>query len=230
MALDPAAKVKLDGTLAGTLRGGRLDADLSLSGLGTEPLTARASLPATFALDPPLSRSADSASLSGKIAGPVDLAKVAQLAALDGTQLAGTLQAALDLSGTLQQPALDGTLAMDGGSVQDVASGLVLRELALRARAAGDRLTIEQLTASDPAGGTLQGRGGAAAARRRRPRLRRDPRRQEGARARQHPGRGGAVGHARRHRRPRQGAGARHSSRSTAPTSRSRTAPARPSR
>ena len=158
-ALDPAAKVKLDGKLAGTLRGGRLDADLSLSGLGNAPLTARASLPATLALDPPAFALSDSASLSGKVAGPVDLAKVAQLAALGGTQLAGTLQAALDLSGTLQQPALAGTLDLDGGSVQDVASGLVLRKLALRARAAGDRLSIEQLTASDPTGGTLQGSG-----------------------------------------------------------------------
>ena len=141
------------------MRGGRLDADLSLSGLGNAPLTARASLPATFALDPPAFALSDSASLSGKVAGPVDLAKVAQLAALGGTQLAGTLQAALDLSGTLQQPALAGTLDLDGGSVQDVASGLVLRKLALRARAAGDRLSIEQLTASDPTGGTLQGSG-----------------------------------------------------------------------
>ena len=49
---------------------------------------------------------------------------------------------------------------MAGGSVQDVASGLVLRKVDLRASAAGDRLTIDRLTASDPTGGTLSGKGG----------------------------------------------------------------------
>ena len=159
VALGPASAVRLDGKLLGTMRGGRLDADLSLSGLGATPLTARASLPASFALDPPAFALNDTANLSGKIAGPIDLARVAQLAAMGGTQLAGTLQTALDLSGTIRQPGLTGTLTMDGGSVQDVASGVVLRQLVLRARAANDRLTIEQLTATDPTGGTLSGKG-----------------------------------------------------------------------
>ena len=154
-ALDPAAKVKLDGKLTGTLRGGRLDADLSLSGLGSAPLTARASLPATFTLDPVLSRSRQrQPERQGR--RPSRPREGGAVVALGGTQLAGTLQAALDLSGTLQQPALAGTLDLDGGSVQDVASGLILRKLALRARAAGDRLTIERLTAADPTGGTLR--------------------------------------------------------------------------
>ena len=158
-ALDPAAKVKLDGRLDGSLGGGRLIADLSLDGLGKGPLTARASLPATFTLDPPAFTLNDKASLDGRIGGPVDLARAAQLAAMSGLQLAGTLQAALDVSGTIQQPGIAGTLALDGGSVQDVVSGVVFRKLAMRARADDDRLTIEQLTATDPTGGTLQGKG-----------------------------------------------------------------------
>ena len=158
-ALDPAAKLRLDGKLAGSLRGGRLTADLALSGLGATPLAARVALPATFGLAPPAFALNDTAALDGRIAGPIDLARLAQLAPLGGTQLAGTLQVALDLAGSLRQPGLGGTLDLAGGSVQDVASGVVLRGLTLRARAAADRLTIEQLSATDPTGGTLQGKG-----------------------------------------------------------------------
>ena len=136
LALDPAAKVKLDGTLAGTVRGGRLDADLALKGLGAQPLAVTASLPATFSLEPMAFALEETASLSGKVAGPVDFAKVTHLGAFGGARLAGTLQADLGLSGDLRQPAMVGTLAMAGGSVQDVASGLVLRKVDLRASAA----------------------------------------------------------------------------------------------
>ena len=128
-ALDRAGKVKLDGRLDGTLRAGTLAADLSLTGLGKSPLTAQASLPVAFALDPPALALSDRAGLSGRIAGPIDLARAAQFAALDGLQLAGTLQSALDVSGTLQQPGLAGTLTLEGGSVQDVASGVILRKV-----------------------------------------------------------------------------------------------------
>jgi autotransporter translocation and assembly factor TamB len=43
--------------------------------------------------------------------------------------------------------------------VQEVASGIVLRDLYLRARAAGSRITIEELSARDRAEGRLAGRG-----------------------------------------------------------------------
>ena len=158
-ALDPAAKLRLDGKLAGRLAGGRLAADLSLNGLGAQPLTARVALPARLSLDPPGFALGDSAPLDGSVKGPIDLARIAQVAPLGGIQLAGVLQAALNLSGTLQQPGLAGALDLDNGSVQDVATGIAYRKLALRARAAGDRLTIEQLTGTDPTGGKLQGKG-----------------------------------------------------------------------
>ena len=158
-ALDPAAKLRLDGKLNGRLAGGRLAADLALSGLGAQPLSARIALPARLSLDPPAFALSDTAALDGSVKGPIDLARIAQLAPLGGVQLAGVLQVALDLSGTLQQPGLAGALDLDNGSVQDVATGIAYRKVVLRARAAGDRLTIEQLAGSDPTGGKLQGKG-----------------------------------------------------------------------
>ena len=160
LALDPASKVKTDAQLGADLRGGRLDATATATGFGSAPLTAQIGLPATFGLDPPAFALSETAALSGRIAGPVDLARVAQFAALAGTQLTGAVQTDLALSGTLQAPQLGGSLRMTDGSVQDVASGVVLRNMTLQATAAGDRLTLDRLDAKDPTGGKLSGKGG----------------------------------------------------------------------
>lgn len=160
VALDKASRVTTNGTLKTTLQDGRVESTVELTGLGAAPLTARIALPASFGLDPPAFALNDGASLTGSLAGPIDLARVAQLAALDGVQLAGILQLALDLGGTLAQPRLDGTAALAKGSVQELVSGINLRDLTLRARASGARLAIEELSASDRAGGKLTGGGG----------------------------------------------------------------------
>ncbi|MFO1049498.1 MAG: translocation/assembly module TamB domain-containing protein [Geminicoccaceae bacterium] len=158
-ALDPAATAKLDAKLSGRLAGGRLQSELAVTGLGAQPLTLAASLPARFSLDPPGFALAQDAALTGQLTGPVDLATVAHLVTLDGTQVAGVVATDLSLSGTLQQPQLGGTAALDDGSLQDLRSGLRLGKIALRARAEGDRLTIASLSAADPTGGTLKGQG-----------------------------------------------------------------------
>lgn len=158
-ALDPAATAKLDAKLSGRLAGGRLQSDLAVTGLGAQPLTLAASLPAPFSLDPPGFALAQDAALTGRLTGPVDLATVAHLVTLDGTQVAGVVATDLSLSGTLQQPQLGGTAVLDDGSLQDLRSGLRLGRIALRSRAEGDRLTIDSLSAVDPTGGKLEGRG-----------------------------------------------------------------------
>ena len=157
--LDPAAPTTVDASLRGRLSGGGLQADLAVTGLGAQPLTLAATVPARFSLDPPAFALTENAPLTGRLAGPVDLPTVARLAALDGTQVAGVLATSLDLAGTLVRPQLGGTMTLDDGSLQDLASGLRLGKIALRARADGDRLTIESLSAADPTGGTLRGQG-----------------------------------------------------------------------
>ena len=160
LALDPASKVRADAQVGADLQGGRLDATATATGLGSAPLTVQLGLPATFGLDPPAFALSETAALSGRIAGPVDLARAARFAALAGTQLAGALQTDLTLAGTLQAPQLGGSLKMSDGSVQDVASGIVLRNVTVQATAAGDRLTLDRLDARDPTGGKLSGNGG----------------------------------------------------------------------
>ena len=159
VAVDRAAKSKVNGSLNAQVAGGRLQSDLALTGLGSEPLTAQASLPVTFNLDPGAFALAANASLSGHLAGPIDLARLARFIVLDGTQVSGVLSTGLDLSGTLQNPRLDGTATLDKGVVQDLATGLNLREVTLHAQAQGDRLAIETLQATDQAGGKFSGQG-----------------------------------------------------------------------
>lgn len=159
LALDPAAKAKTDATLEAKLGNGRLDADLRASGLGSAPLAARATLPVTFGLRPFAFAMDQGASLTGGVVGPVDLGRAASFAALEGIQLQGVLQLAIDLAGSLDRPQVGGTLALAGGSVQDVTSGFVLRNMKLRVRGAGDRLLLEEFGGTDPTGGTLAGAG-----------------------------------------------------------------------
>lgn len=161
LARDPAADVKPDAVLEARLGGGRLDATLRLSKLGAQPLVARAALPVTFSLEPAAFTLDPGAALTGSVRGPVDLARVARLAALDGIQATGTLRLALDLAGTARRPEIGGTLDLAGGSLQEIRSGVILRDLTLRARGLGRQLAIQDLSARDPTGGRLRGKGSA---------------------------------------------------------------------
>lgn len=161
LALDAALQPKPDLRLEATLAGGRLDARLGLSELGSRPVAASASLPARFRLEPFALDLAADAPLTGAVQGQVDLSRVARVAALQGVQLAGSLNLDLAVRGTLTDPALGGTLALSKGVVQDVASGVSLRDVALAASGQGRRLAIDRLTASDRAGGTLTASGWA---------------------------------------------------------------------
>jgi translocation and assembly module TamB len=162
LAMDLAAGVKPDAVLQARLGGGRLEASLDVSGLGAQPVLARAAVPITLSLEPFVLALDQGAPLSGSIAGPVDLARVTRLAALDGEQATGILQMALDLGGTVRRPELGGTLDLAGGTFQELRSGIILRDLRLQARGLGRQLAIQTLSARDPTGGRLEGRGNLA--------------------------------------------------------------------
>lgn len=159
LALDPVARTRVDSSLQGTLGNGRLEATLSAQGLGAKPLAASAGVPVIFSLSPFAFALNEGAPLAARLDGPVDLARVASFAALDGIQLRGVLQLALNVGGTLTGPQLGGTMALADGSVQEVTSGLSLQSLTLRARGAGNRLYIDEFSGTDPTGGKLAASG-----------------------------------------------------------------------
>lgn len=159
LALGANAPATLDLGLNGTLKNGRIAADARLSGLGAEPLTATLAMPLGLSLEPVAFSLADNAPLDGSVRGRIELTRAQRFAVLDGLQIRGDLDVGLGIGGTLAAPRLDGGLDLKEGQVQDVATGISLRDLRLAVRAEGDRLVISELSARDRADGRLAGRG-----------------------------------------------------------------------
>ena len=151
----PAADLRL----SARTQADRLDANLTATGLGSSPLQADAGVPLRFSLEPFAFDLRQDAPLTGKVQGGIDLAKAAALAALDRQQVRGTLTADLRFAGTLSRPQLGGSLQARNGRVDDLTTGMSLRNIALTANASGRRIDLATLSATDRANGKLGGRG-----------------------------------------------------------------------
>ena len=154
----PRADIRLDASLGAD----GLGADGTIEGLADRPLTLQARVPLRLALQPFAFALPKDAALSARIDGPVDLERVAALAALDGQRLAGTVAVDLGVAGTLARPALDGSVRLPDGAIDDVTSGVALRRIGLDLVASGQTVRIERLTARDRYKGTLDGSGQVA--------------------------------------------------------------------
>lgn len=159
LALDPDVPVKPDLTLTATLARGRFAAGLDVTELGERPLTAEVALPVGFALQPFRAEVAPTAPLAGRLAGPIELARVAALAPVTGLQVTGDMDVALGLGGTLSAPSVNGDVDLAGGSVQDLTSGIDLADLGLRIEGRGREIVLTQLAAIGRTGGSLRGNG-----------------------------------------------------------------------
>ncbi|WP_193369855.1 translocation/assembly module TamB domain-containing protein [Pelagibius marinus] len=100
---------------------------------------------------------------SGALTGALDwrggLNTLLLFAPLPQHRLSGDAEIAVTLRGTVGAPQFDGSLALAQGRYESLEHGTVLRDLALRAELAGDRVTLASLTANDGAGGKLSGKG-----------------------------------------------------------------------
>lgn len=74
-------------------------------------------------------------------------------------RLSGDAEISATLSGTVGAPTFDGSLALAQGRYESLEHGTILRDLALRAELAGDKVTLASLTANDGASGKLSGKG-----------------------------------------------------------------------
>jgi len=87
------------------------------------------------------------------------------LAPLGEDVLKGKVSADLSLSGSVAAPLLGGELSVGGGSYENAATGLVLRDLELKVAAQGSNLVLEKLSATDGEKGRVTAGGRAAFAR-----------------------------------------------------------------
>ena len=122
LALDRASKVKTDAQLGADLRGGRLEATATATGLGSAPLTTQLGLPATFGLDPPAFRAQRNRCPDEQRSEPVDLARglPSSLPSPERSSQAASNPTSLSPA-PCRHPQLDDH--REHGSVQDVASG-----------------------------------------------------------------------------------------------------------
>lgn len=151
----------LDLDLDARTTGERLNGKLDLSGLGEAPLRLDIDAPMQLALQPFAFDLPMDQPVQGSLDGTLDLARIARFAALDGQRVAGRLLSDLRFSGTLTQPLANGRLQLRDVTFSDLSSGASIRDLALTLRANGQKIRLEELSATDGASGRLSGTGQA---------------------------------------------------------------------
>lgn len=137
----------LDWGITGSVRQGRNGGELALALdmpeasrklLGAETVSGRLSLPLTFsgglpALPP-------KAALKGDVRWQGAVAPLWSLVPMADRRLSGRLELRADLSGTLEAPALSASVGLDKGRFEDVALGVLLQDIQVRAELARSRL------------------------------------------------------------------------------------------
>ena len=138
---------------------GRASADVSLANLTAKPVTASAAVPLTLSLSPFAVALPREGALSGRLDAKADLARIVQLAALDGQRAKGPLDASFQLSGTLAAPLVNGRLTVGPATFEDAISGVAYSDLRLNLVADGRRIAVQQLTATSRGNGRITGTG-----------------------------------------------------------------------
>ena len=137
----------LDGGVTGSVRQGRGGGELTLALdipensrklLGAETVSGRFTLPLTFSGGlPGLS---PRAALKGELRWQGAVAPLWNLVPMADRRLSGRLDLRTDLSGTLEAPALSAAVGLEKGRFEDVALGVLLQDIQVRAELARSRL------------------------------------------------------------------------------------------
>ncbi|WP_428566176.1 MAG: translocation/assembly module TamB domain-containing protein [Solidesulfovibrio sp. DCME] len=136
--------------------GGKASVTATIAPTGKkEAVTLEAALPVRFALSPFAWDMPASGALSGRITADSDLSQMAVLLAQANTRIDGRLSADMRLGGTLAAPSVSGNLALAAKSLENADAGLVLRNVTMRAEAAGGVLTVSQAGGQDGRGGSF---------------------------------------------------------------------------
>ncbi|MBF0604119.1 MAG: translocation/assembly module TamB domain-containing protein [Nitrospirae bacterium] len=149
--------------LSGQLRvekGKNAQIALTVAGLGTSPAEVTGTVPMLLSAAPLTARFMPHDPLNGSMKGMVNLADLALWLGLgEDHRIRGEVQALFATTGSLEKPRLDGTLAMDKGDYENADLGMAFRDIQLRAKANGDVVIIEQMTASDGGTGQIHAQG-----------------------------------------------------------------------
>jgi translocation and assembly module TamB len=140
----PALNIEAQGRLADQRAG--IDARIAIGRGGTVQVSG--SVP----LDP-------AEELALRVAGRTDLAIANSFLSASGQRLTGAANLDLSIAGTFSNPRIEGSVTLANGSFVDSLQGVQLNGIAGRFVARGQVLSIENLTAQTPSGGSLAARG-----------------------------------------------------------------------
>jgi translocation and assembly module TamB len=149
----------ISGRLRGDWRDGRLQLNANFSEIADTRLEARAGVP--LRLEPEslaLSMPSDE-DIDGALRWSGELGSLWDLLSPYEDRLTGPGDLALELAGTMDKPKVSGFFRVTGGHYENIQSGTTLKEVELRLVGNGDKLVVEQLTASDGKSGVLEGSG-----------------------------------------------------------------------
>lgn len=138
---------------------GKLSATLNGEGDGIKTLKADAATGMTLSLWPfAFSLPADT-SLKGALAASLSIEQLGKYIMPSGMTAKGNAETRLAIGGTLSTPDLAGTITLNNGAFAQPQNGLYLRNITLQSSWKDRRLTVNTLSATDNASGTLQGKG-----------------------------------------------------------------------
>ena len=149
----------VDGVVRGRLAGNVLSLDMTAA--NAQGLTANASvvLPAESSAAPFRVAIARQRPMSGKFAAQGEVRPLWDLLVGGERSLAGKVMTQGTLGGTLADPNATGQIAVDGGRFDDGATGLSLRNVALKADFAQNAVNVTQASGVDGHGGSVTGAG-----------------------------------------------------------------------
>lgn len=170
---DPKIEVTLKGkslSAAAVRKAGAPAIDLDLSATvanQTAAIDATATGPGNLSIRAKGTAPFQGAGFDVSVEGTVPLSLADGLLAAQNARSSGAAQVRMRIDGTVTQPRYAGTVAIDGGAIALASSGVNLKNIVLRSRLDGKRVTIETLTATSGDGtikltgtvGTLSGDG-----------------------------------------------------------------------
>jgi len=151
----------LDGTAILDIRDGRGAMTARLGGPSGVALDGNLTVPVAFRAQPFALDVAPDASLSGAVAGTVDLALVPRIVDLHGDAVGGRLDLDMTIGGSHAAPRFLGTAGIVDGSYVSAEAGTVLRNIEASLSGDNTRIRLQSLTATDGARGRLSAQGEA---------------------------------------------------------------------
>lgn len=149
----------LDGTFKARLSGDDMIVDAALTNEQGLRAQANLTLPAEASASPFRVAIARTRPMRGTFLADGEVKPLWDLLVGGERELSGRVHAEGTLGGSLNDPTATGTANVDGGRFSDGATGLVLRDVILRAAFANNAVDITQATGADGHGGTLAGSG-----------------------------------------------------------------------